>query len=199
MDKLGFDYSDGTPWDYPRLSYWSQVVHWNRMDSWDLSYQWWNPLGLSQVTLPIPSGTLGRDGQLGFELSVMRPLGFIPGSPTNPKCYTGMGWTVGIWFISVMGLLEIIPGFPTNPNWYIGIGLPYRSQVVHWDGMDSWDLSYQWWDHFPTDSKWYIGTGLKVMILQLSVTGLWGIIPVHSNCTRWYTRINKIPLEISWQ
>ena len=61
-----------------------------------LTYQWWDHLGF----LPIPSATLEWDGQLGFELSAMESFGTIPGCPTNPKRYIGMGWIVGIWAIS---------------------------------------------------------------------------------------------------
>ena len=127
--------SDGTTWDYPRLTYWSQVVHWDGMDSWDLSFVWQDYLRLSQVVLPIPSGTLGWDGQLGFQLSIMGPLGTIPRCPSNPKWYIRMGWTVEIWAISDGSTWD----YPR---------LTYQSQAVNWDGMDTWDSSYQWWDHF---------------------------------------------------
>jgi len=103
------------------MPYQSQVVHLDGMDSWDLSYQWWAHLGLSQVVLPILSGTLR-------------------------------------WDISA-----ISDGTPQDyPR------LSYQSQVVHWDGMDSWDLIYisdeTTWDYssgtlgwgFPTDPKWYL-------------------------------------------
>jgi len=33
---------------------------------------------------------------VGFELSAMKSFGTIPGCPTDPKWYNGMGWTVGI-------------------------------------------------------------------------------------------------------
>ena len=115
---------DGTTWDYPRLSYPSQVVHWDGMDSWDLGYLQWDYLGLSQVVLPIPSGTMGWDGQLGLRLSVMGLLGIIPGGPTHPKWYNGMGWTLGIWDIC------------SGTTWDYP-RLSYPSQAVQWDGMDS--------------------------------------------------------------
>jgi len=175
--------SDGTTWYDPKLSYQSQVIHWDRMDSWDLSYQWWDQSGLSQVVLPIPSGTLGWDGQLGFELSVMEPVGTIPSCPANPKWYIGMGWTVGIWAIS------------DGTTWDYP-KLSYQSQVVHWDGMDSWDLSYQWWDQ----------SGLSQVVLpipcgtlgwdwqlrfELSVMGPLRTIPSCPTNPKWYIKMSS--------
>jgi len=51
------------------------VVHWDRMDNWDLSYI--SVMGSVGIVLPILSGTLGWDGQLEFEQSAMGPVGIV--------------------------------------------------------------------------------------------------------------------------
>jgi len=128
--------SDGASRGYPKLSCQSHVVHWDGIDSWDLSYQRWDHLGLSQVVLPIPSdtlgwaagvrvignkkrtpgvvllipsGTLGQNRQLGFEQSVMGPLRTIPSCLTIPKWYSRIEQNpVDIWWQCWTSLLYCI-------------------------------------------------------------------------------------------
>jgi len=71
-------------------------------------------LKLSQLVLPISSGTLGWDGQLGFDLSVMGPVGIIL---PLPSCT--LGWDG--FELSVTEPLGIIPSCLCHPKWYNGI------------------------------------------------------------------------------
>jgi len=116
-------------WDYPVISYLYQLVQWYGMDTWN-----WAPLvgimGLSHNILPVPIGTMVRDGHLGLS-----PSGWYNG--IIPPVPIGTMVRDGHFELSASGWYSrIIPGCPTCTSWYNGTGWTLGIELlwlVYWD------------------------------------------------------------------